>query len=67
MTTQEKQWIDSASLTTLLQKWRFAPSGSRYFCDDPERAAYFQKVMTEKKEADPDGWVRASKMLGWGS
>lgn len=65
MTAKEKNWIDNASIYALLSKWRFSPIGSPYF-QDRERAAYFQKVMTEKRNADNDAWVRASKDLGWG-
>lgn len=65
MSNEEKEWIDSASLETLLEKWRFAPTGSAYFTADPERTAYFQKVMFGKRSSDPDGWVAASKRVGW--
>lgn len=64
MTAQEKEWIDKASTEQLLGKWRFAPVGDEYF-QDAERVAYFQKAMQEKRSADPAGWTRASKNLGW--
>jgi hypothetical protein len=66
MTAEEKIWIDNASAYQLLQKWRFSPIGSSYF-QEKERADYFQKKMTEKRCADQDAWVRASKDLGWGN
>jgi hypothetical protein len=65
MTVEEKNWIDNASIYALLQKWRFSPIGNPYF-QEKERADYFQKVMRERRSADNDAWVRASKDLGWG-
>lgn len=65
MTAEEKKWIDEAAVIDLLRKWRFEPLGSNYFTADIERAEYFKKVMTEKRNADPSGWTRASKALGW--
>jgi hypothetical protein len=64
MTQEEKKWIDEASLVVLLGKWRFSPIGDPYFRDS-DRGNYFAKVMSEKRSADPDGWVHASKNLGW--
>lgn len=64
MTREEKDWIDKATVYQLLSKWRFSPIGSPYFWEK-ERADYFQKVMSEKRSADNDAWVRASKDLGW--
>ena len=64
MTEQEKEWIDNATIIQLLETWRFSPIGNLYF-QDKERADYFRKVMTEKRNANPSGWVNASKILGW--
>jgi len=64
MTAEEKAWIDNASIYELLRRWRFSPIGDPYF-QEKERTNYFQKVMGEKRSADNDAWVRASKDLGW--
>jgi hypothetical protein len=65
MTADEKEWIDNATIEQLLNKWRFAPIGSAYFCEDQERTSYFQKVMNQKRAADHEAYVRASKNIGW--
>ena len=59
-----KDWIDNASYEDLLQRWRFAPVGSPWF--QGETGQYYAKVMKEKRSADPDEAVRASKHIGWG-
>ena len=58
-----KEWIDSASIEDLLNKWRFAPAGDPWF--QGEIGAHFAKVIAARRDADPDAWVRASKSLGW--
>jgi hypothetical protein len=63
LTPETKAWIDSASLETLLEKWRFAPAGSPLFCG--ETGEYYKEVMNRKREADPGGWTAASKSIGW--
>ena len=63
MTKKRKEWIDNASLKELLRKNRFEPVGSPWFIG--ELGTYFSKVMNEKRAADPAGWTRASKELGW--
>ena len=60
---KEKDAIDKMSLYSMLRKNRFEPSGSGYFSG--ERGEYFLKVMSEKRAKDPDGWVQASKDIGW--
>jgi len=62
MTPEQKAWIDSASYETLLNKWRFAPIGDPMF--QGEDGDYFAKVMYAKRDAEPDGGVRASKNVG---
>lgn len=57
------EWIDNATYVELLRKRRFAPVGDPFFQD--EVGDHFEKVMKEKREADPDGAVRASKTIGW--
>ena len=65
MTAEEKKWIDDATIAQLLSKWRFAPIGDGYFCDDVDRTEYFKKVMKEKREADLEAYTHASKSLSW--
>ena len=48
MTNDQKKWIDNASYTALLYKWRFAPSGDPMFQGDT--GDYYAKVMAEKKK-----------------
>ena len=64
MTDEQKAWIDNAPYGQLLERWRFAHCGDRMFQGDA--ANYYAKVMQEKKAADPDGAVAASKSIGWG-
>ena len=64
MTQEEmKAWINSASYEALLRRWRFEPSGSPWFKD--EMGDYYAKVMKEKREANPDEHIAASKRIGW--
>jgi|GEM_PF-4700357 len=53
--------IDAMSLFAMLAEWRNAPLGR--FQDGDPRTEYFQKVMLEKRDADPGGWTAASKEL----
>ena len=64
MTAEEmKRWIDTATYEELLSKWRFAVAGDPFF--QGEIGAYYAKVMAERRAADPDEHVRASKAIGW--
>jgi hypothetical protein len=65
MTTQEmKDWIDSASYTELLRKWRFGGVGDPFF--QGEVGEYYAIVMREKRNKLSDfDRVQASKNLGW--
>ena len=64
MTSDEmKAWIDAASYESLLSKWRFAASGSPWF--QGEVGEYYAKKMAERRAADPDAAVEASKSIGW--
>ncbi len=59
-----KEWIDDSSYEELLFKWRFAPSGSRYF--QGETGDYYAKVMLRKHDELPPGEAAASsKRIGW--
>ena len=59
-----KQWIDAATYAELLNKWRFAPSGSPWF--QGEIGDYYAKVMGERKQQVGDvEHSRTSKAIGW--
>lgn len=63
MNEQDKKWIDGATYESLLARWRFAPVGARMF--QGETGEYYAMVMAQKRDADPEGHVRASKNIGW--
>lgn len=58
-----KSWIDNASIHQLLSKWRNAPIGDPFF--KGEIGDYYNKVMTERRNANPVAWTAASKSIGW--
>lgn len=64
MTPEQKSWIDNASLTDLLRKWRFADIGDELL--QGESGDYFAKVMFGKRDADLEVWTTVSKSAGWG-
>ena len=63
LTPENKAYIDSLGLEDLLREWRNAPVGNTWF--QGETGDYWGKVMGEKRDADPGGWVGASKRIGW--
>lgn len=58
-----KQWIDGASYEELLRRWRHAPVGDPIFQD--ELGEHYKATLAEKRNAEPDGGVGASKRIGW--
>jgi hypothetical protein len=58
-----KDWIDSADYQSLLEKWRFAPTGSPWF--QGAVGKYYSEVMFRKKAKAGAGAVAASKAIGW--
>lgn len=62
LSEQDKAYIDSLSYEMLLERWRFAPAGDRWFIG--ARATYWSDRMAELRNADADH-VGASKRLGW--
>ncbi len=57
-------WINNASYSQLLRKWRFAKSGDPYF--QGEVGDHYSKVMAErKKEVGDEEHSRISKQIGW--
>ena len=63
LTDELKNQIDGMSYREMLKKWRFTPSGDSMF--EGESGTYYSKVMFEKRDADPEGAVQASKSIGW--
>ena len=65
MTESEmRQWIDNASYTELLRRWRFAPSGHEMF--QGEVGKYYADVMVRRREeAGAEAHTAASKQIGW--
>jgi hypothetical protein len=65
MKKDQKDWIDNATYTQLLARWRFAAVGDPIF--KGETGKYYAKVLAEKKNATPAAdAVAASKAIGWG-
>lgn len=62
MTTEQKKWIDEASLFQLLERWRNAPVGDEMFQGDT--GAYYSDAMCKKRSEDNGKWVAASKAIG---
>jgi hypothetical protein len=58
-----KAWIDGASYESLLSRWRNAPVGSPWF--QGPIGDYYARVMSERRNANPEEHVRASKSIGW--
>ena len=63
LTPELKNQIDAMTMYTLLYKNRFAPSGDPLF--EGESGEYFLRKLSEKREADSDAFVSASKSMGW--
>jgi len=65
MTNQEMMaWIDQASYTALLCKWRFAEIGDPFFRRDVGK--HYSKVMSERRSAiSPEEHTAVSKRIGW--
>ena len=66
MTEEEmRRWIDEASYTQLLERWRFAPVGSPWF--QGEIGDYYTAAMARRRrEVGDDAHVAASKLIGFG-
>lgn len=63
LTPDLKKRIDEMPYQAMLAKWRFAPVGDPMF--QGESGDYFAKVLSKKRDADPDLHVASSKTLGW--
>jgi hypothetical protein len=62
LTDENKAYIDKLSYKSLLEHWRFAPVGDKWF--QGETAGYWSKRMSELVEQGADQ-VSASKAIGW--
>lgn len=61
---QHKQWIDNATYTEMLYRWRFSELGDPMF--QGQTGDYFARVMQEKRNQLKAGeQVNASKTVGW--
>lgn len=63
MTPEQKEWIDTASLYSLLRKWRFGNSEDPIF--QGEAGKYYGEKLTKIKRERPAAWTLASKQVGW--
>lgn len=65
LTKENKEYIDSLSYEQLFSKWRFSPSGDKWF--QGETGDYWAKRMNELKSqpAGQELHVRSSKNIGW--
>jgi len=61
LTPENKEYIDSLSISVLLSHWRFALSGDKWF--QGETGDYWAKRMAEVQAQDNEAYVRASKDL----
>jgi hypothetical protein len=63
LTPFNKEYIDSLSVFSLLQNWRFAHSDNPWF--QGETGQYWADRMAELRNKDNDAYVQASKDIGW--
>ncbi len=61
LTPENKNYIDNLSYCQLLEHWRFAPIGDKWF--QGETGDYWVKIMAEKKENS--NHIAVSKIIGW--
>ena len=65
MTDAERiDWIDGATVYSLLYKNRFEPPGSPWFTGDVGK--HLVHRLSVLRDADPGAYVAASKDMGWG-
>lgn len=64
MDINKKQWIDNATYSELLTRWRFEPIGSEWF--DGELGEYFkQRFFYLRDSMVGEDLIRVSKAVGW--
>jgi hypothetical protein len=65
LTEERKKYIDDLSYAALLSRWRFAPTGDKWFQD--ETGHYWGERMKELRDrpGGQDLHVATSKMIGW--
>ena len=60
----DRDWIDKATYEQMFYKYRFAPSGHKFFTGDT--GIYFQLVMKKKaRKMTHEELVAVSKKIGW--
>ena len=62
LTKEIKEQIDNLTYTELLQRWRFSPSGDKWF--QGETGVYWAERMKELRDRGASH-ARASKKIGW--
>lgn len=60
---QHKAWIDASTYEELLRRWRYAECGDPIF--QGASGNYYKARMTLLRDKDPQGAVKASKLVGW--
>jgi hypothetical protein len=67
MQTDEERlaWLATASYRELLYKWRFEPTGSKWFQDKVGRA-FGDALHREREKIGREEAARISKEVGWG-
>lgn len=64
MNKKLKEWIDNASYTQLLKRWRFSPLGDE-MCSGEIGKYFKEKMISKKKEIGELEAAKISKMIGW--
>lgn len=64
LTPENKAYIDSCDIHTLLFRVRFAPIGDPWF--QGETGDYWMDRLSTVRAQDEDAYIRASKDMGWG-
>lgn len=62
LTDENKEYIDSLDYQSLLEKWRYSPSGDPWF--QGETGQYWRKRMNNLRKENPSEAVAASKRIG---
>jgi len=63
LTKERKDYIDNLSYRQLLEKWRNAPTGDKWF--QGETGKYWGQRMEEVRNRPETDHVAASKSIGW--
>lgn len=63
LTKEVKEKLDAMTIRDLLYIYRFAPIGDLLF--EGDSAIYFKSLLQKLRDADPVGYTKASKSIGW--